>query len=247
MIADKQTSACAWARTTRRTKETVLLVHAYNRLGPEAVFFVIRKWTSPFFSPEQVKQLVNVKSDSRPPVMVGRKSCGAGSRGHGLRFERLQESRRLRWIEGAQESRPTETCRLLDASTKMNNSSPLYFHRDMDLLHPYVLQLTGWRLRFLRQCFIWNEGNCNKDHTIQFLQRMAEWLDDEPGAVVIIWDGATVRFRLPPMFHSHACKRMREEVTPTANMRHLFLQSLHHLVFNPKLRPYEKLFKLNLH
>ena len=41
------------------------------------------------------------------------------------------------------------------------------------------------------QCFIWNEGNCNKDHTIQFLQRMAEWLGDEPGAVVIIWDGAT--------------------------------------------------------
>ena len=31
MIADKQTSACAWARTTRRTKETVLKwVHAYN-------------------------------------------------------------------------------------------------------------------------------------------------------------------------------------------------------------------------
>ena len=52
------------------------------------------------------------------------------------------------------------------------------------------------------QCFIWNEGNCNKEHTIQFLQRMTEWLDDEPGAVVIIWDGATWHrakpFRLPP-------------------------------------------------
>ena len=40
MIADKQTSACAWARTIGRTKETVLnWVHAYNRLGPEAVFY----------------------------------------------------------------------------------------------------------------------------------------------------------------------------------------------------------------
>ena len=37
MIADKQTSACAWARTIGRTKETVLKwVHAYN---PEAVFY----------------------------------------------------------------------------------------------------------------------------------------------------------------------------------------------------------------
>jgi len=40
-------------------------------------------------------------------------------------------------------------------------------------------------------CFIWNEGNCNKEHTIQFLQRMADWLQDGPGAVLIIWDGAT--------------------------------------------------------
>ena len=41
------------------------------------------------------------------------------------------------------------------------------------------------------QCFIWNEGSCNKEHTIQFLQRMAEWLQDGPDTVVIIWDGAT--------------------------------------------------------
>ncbi len=40
------------------------------------------------------------------------------------------------------------------------------------------------------RCFIWNEGTCNKEHTIQFLQRMAACLADAPGAVVIIWDGA---------------------------------------------------------
>jgi len=40
MIADKKTSACAWAREIGRTKETVLKwVHNYNRLGPEGVFF----------------------------------------------------------------------------------------------------------------------------------------------------------------------------------------------------------------
>lgn len=40
MIADRQTSACAWARETNRAKETVLKwVHDYNRSGPEAVFY----------------------------------------------------------------------------------------------------------------------------------------------------------------------------------------------------------------
>ena len=40
MIADKQTSACAWAREIGRAKETVLKwVHDHNRLGPEGVFY----------------------------------------------------------------------------------------------------------------------------------------------------------------------------------------------------------------
>ncbi len=33
---------------------------------------------------------------------------------------------------------------------------------------------------------IWNEGSCNKEHTIQFLQRLAAWLGDETGEAVII-------------------------------------------------------------
>ena len=40
------------------------------------------------------------------------------------------------------------------------------------------------------RCFIWNEGSCHIEHTIQFLQRLAAWLDDEPSEVVITWDGA---------------------------------------------------------
>ena len=40
------------------------------------------------------------------------------------------------------------------------------------------------------QCFIWNESNCNKEHTILFLDRVAQWLGHTHKSVVIIWDGA---------------------------------------------------------
>jgi len=40
------------------------------------------------------------------------------------------------------------------------------------------------------QCFIWNEGNCNKEHTVMFLERVAQWLGHTDRQVVIIWDGA---------------------------------------------------------
>ena len=36
------------------------------------------------------------------------------------------------------------------------------------------------------QCFIWNEGACNQDHTIEFLHHVATWIGDEPGEVVLI-------------------------------------------------------------
>ena len=83
-----------------------------------------------------------------------------------------------------------------------------HIHRDMDVGYTWAQKgKPAWRLSdsaplahrinwygaydFAEgQCFIWNEGACNKEHTIQFLQRMAAWLTDAPGAVVIIWDGA---------------------------------------------------------
>jgi transposase len=40
------------------------------------------------------------------------------------------------------------------------------------------------------QCLIWNEGNCNTDHTLAFLERIAEWLGKPERPVLIIWDGA---------------------------------------------------------
>ena len=83
-----------------------------------------------------------------------------------------------------------------------------HFHRDMDL--GYTWAATGepaWRSSdcpplqdrinwygaydFSQgQCFIWNEGSCNGQHTVQFLQHLAAWLGDGTCPVVIIWDGA---------------------------------------------------------
>jgi transposase len=83
-----------------------------------------------------------------------------------------------------------------------------HFHRDMDL--GYTWAETGqpaWRLSdcprlqdridwygaydFSQgQCFIWNEGSCNGEHTVQFLRHLAQWLGPLTVPVVIIWDGA---------------------------------------------------------
>ena len=40
------------------------------------------------------------------------------------------------------------------------------------------------------QCLIWNEGNCNKEHTVAFLHRLEDWIDAAGRRVVVIWDGA---------------------------------------------------------
>ena len=40
------------------------------------------------------------------------------------------------------------------------------------------------------QCLIWNEGNCNKEHTVVFLERIAEWLGETQQRVVVVLDGA---------------------------------------------------------
>lgn len=40
------------------------------------------------------------------------------------------------------------------------------------------------------ECFIWQQGACNKENTALFLERIAEWLGETDRPVVIIWDGA---------------------------------------------------------
>jgi hypothetical protein len=83
-----------------------------------------------------------------------------------------------------------------------------HFHRDMDLGYTWAtVGEVAWRESECPpladrinwygaydfnhgQCFIWNEGSCNKEHTVSFLHRLADWLDDVSCPVVIIWDGA---------------------------------------------------------
>jgi transposase len=40
------------------------------------------------------------------------------------------------------------------------------------------------------RCLIWNEGNCRKEQTAEFLQRVDDWLPKGGRRVVIIWDNA---------------------------------------------------------
>jgi transposase len=40
-------------------------------------------------------------------------------------------------------------------------------------------------------CFIWEDGKCNGDSTMTFLQQLAHWLGKTDRQVVIIWDGAS--------------------------------------------------------
>jgi transposase len=83
-----------------------------------------------------------------------------------------------------------------------------HFHRDLDL--GYTWGRIGerlWRVTDcppLRdrinwygaynftdgQCFIWAEGACNSDKTIDFLRQVKAWIQADGRKVVVIWDGA---------------------------------------------------------
>jgi transposase len=40
-------------------------------------------------------------------------------------------------------------------------------------------------------CFIWEEGKCNGETTLHFLQQLAAWLKEKQRQVILIWDGAS--------------------------------------------------------
>lgn len=40
------------------------------------------------------------------------------------------------------------------------------------------------------RCLLWNEGHCNKEHTVTFLERVVEWIGPTDKRIVLIWDGA---------------------------------------------------------
>jgi len=83
-----------------------------------------------------------------------------------------------------------------------------HFHRDLEL--GYTWATTGepaWRVSdcprltdrincygaydFSQgQCFIWQDGPCNQENTVQFLHQLAAWLAPNETPVILIWDGA---------------------------------------------------------
>lgn len=83
-----------------------------------------------------------------------------------------------------------------------------HFHRDLDL--GYTWGRVGERLWRVSdcppladrinwygaynftdgQCLIWADGACNKEATVQFLHRLADWVPKDGRRVVVVWDGA---------------------------------------------------------
>ena len=76
-------------------------------------------------------------------------------------------------------------------------------------------------------CFIWNEGNCNKENTVLFLERIADWLGEDERPVVIVLDGA-------PWHVAHIVRDKAEE---------LGIQLLPLPGYSPDLNPIEGLWK----
>jgi transposase len=77
------------------------------------------------------------------------------------------------------------------------------------------------------QCFIWNEGNCNKEHTVAFLHHLLDWLDPSGRRVVVIWDGA-------PWHKAHLVSEAAAE---------LGIELIRLPAYSPDLNPIEGLWK----
>jgi transposase len=77
------------------------------------------------------------------------------------------------------------------------------------------------------QAFIWHEGKCNGDHTIQFLQRLAAGFDGADCQLVIIWDGA-------PWHRSQAVRTQAQQMG---------IQIIQLPAYSPDLNPIEGLWK----
>lgn len=83
-----------------------------------------------------------------------------------------------------------------------------HIHRDLEVGYTWARQgKPAWRLSqcpplsdrlnwygaydfSTGQCFIWNEGACNTEHTTQFLNHLVAWLGDAKVPTILIWDGA---------------------------------------------------------
>lgn len=84
-----------------------------------------------------------------------------------------------------------------------------HFHRDLDLGYTWSMKgEPAWRVSDCPpladrinwygaynfsdgECLIWNEGHCNKESTVAFLRRLADWVKPQGRRIVVIWDGAS--------------------------------------------------------
>jgi transposase len=76
-------------------------------------------------------------------------------------------------------------------------------------------------------CFLWEDGKCNGDTTLRFLEQLAAWLNETQRQVVLIWDGASY----------HRAQKVR------AYAKQLGFQLLALPSYSPDLNPIEGLWK----
>ena len=77
------------------------------------------------------------------------------------------------------------------------------------------------------QCFLWQNGRCNSDNTVAFLQALSEWLGESKQTVYIIMDGA-------PWHRSHLVATTADE---------LGVELIRLPAYSPDLNPIEGLWK----
>jgi transposase len=77
------------------------------------------------------------------------------------------------------------------------------------------------------QAFIWHEGKCNSEHTVQFLQRLIAWPHLANRQLLIIWDGA-------PWHRSQTVRTQAQQ---------LGIELIQLPAYSPDLNPIEGLWK----
>jgi len=135
--------------------------------------------------------------------------------------------------------------RMLDGKVRILYIDEAHLHQDMDLgytwapkgtpawratLSPALAKRINWYGAYdftAGRTLIWHEGKCNGKNTIQFLQRLATWLNESERQVVIIWDGASY----------HRSKIVQAEA------QRLGFQILPLPGYSPDLNPIEGLWK----
>ena len=76
-------------------------------------------------------------------------------------------------------------------------------------------------------CFVWEDGKCNGDTTLRFLDSLAAWLNEKKRQVVLIWDGASY----------HRAQKVRDYA------KQLGFEILALPAYSPDLNPIEGLWK----